>query len=463
MGIDFIIELAIFAAVIIQIIILIILFSKNRHGPQEHVLQKFIEYEKRLDKNESSMRDEFGRNRDETNKSAKDAREELNKSIYTFESKVTTSISSFSEILNKELKSVQDTVSQSTRISREELANSLKSFEEKFSAKIETLTRDTNQLLEKNRETVEKKLSDIQKENGEKLEKMRETVDEKLHKTLETRLGESFKLVSERLELVQKGLGEMQSLATGVGDLKKVLSNVKTKGVLGEYQLAAILEQLLSPSQYAENVATKTGSRDNVEFAVKIPSKDDSDKIVWLPIDSKFPTVDYESLMDAYDNGAVEIIERSKKELETKIKNFAKDIHTKYIDPPNTTEFAIMFLPFEGLYAEVLRIPSLFEFIQSTYKVTITGPTTISAFLNSLQMGFRSLAVEKRTSEIWNVLGAVRTEFGKFGDILDATKKKLDQASDELAKTGTRTRQIEKKLKDFEILPDNEAQKLLEV
>jgi DNA recombination protein RmuC len=488
-------ELILIAIAVIQMIVIIVFFSKTRQGSQEHVLQKFIEYEKKLDENETSMRDEFGRNREETNKSARDAREELtaslksftelvdnkiksinelfdfssksnreelNKSIHAFEEKVSSSISGFSEILNKELKSVQDTVTNSTRLGREELSNSLKIFEEKFSAKIETLTKDTNQVLEKNRETVEKKLADIQRENGEKLEKMRETVDEKLHKTLETRLGESFKLVSERLELVQKGLGEMQNLAAGVGDLKKVLSNVKTKGVLGEYQLGAILEQLLAPNQYAQNVATKTGSRDNVEFAVKIPSKEDSNKVVWLPIDSKFPTVDYESLMDAYDAGDTILLEKSKKDLETKIKNFAKDIRAKYVEPPNTTEFAIMFLPFEGLYAEVLRIPNLFETIQNTYKITIAGPTTISAFLNSLQMGFRSLAVEKRTSEIWDVLSAVRTEFGKFGDILEAAKKKIDQASAELEKTGTRTRKIEKQLQRFDELPDTEAQKLLE-
>jgi DNA recombination protein RmuC len=292
---------------------------------------------------------------------------------------------------------------------------------------------------------------------------MRETVDEKLHKTLESRLGESFKLVSERLELVQKGLGEMQTLAIGVGDLKKVLSNVKTKGFLGEYQLDAILEQILHPNQYAKNVQTKAGSRDNVEFAIKIPGKTDSNIPVWLPIDSKFPTVDYEALMDAYESGDADAIARSKKDLETKIKKFAKDIHEKYVDPPNTTEFAILFLPFEGLYAEVLRIPNLFESLQYEYKITITGPTTISAFLNSLRMGFRSLAVEKRTSEIWTILGAVRTEFGKFGDILDATKKKIDQASEELSKTGARTRQIEKKLHDVETVQDGEAQNLLEL
>jgi DNA recombination protein RmuC len=451
MSLDLILVLVVLVIAVIQLILLVVFIGRQSRGSQDHVLQKFTEYEKILDKNESSMREEFGRNRDEINKSAKDSREELSRSL-----------NSFKELVDKNFQSITELLDFSSKRNREELANSLRFFEEKFSSKIESLTKETNQGLEKNRETVERKLADIQKENGEKLEKMRETVDEKLHKTLETRLGESFKLVSERLELVQKGLGEMQSLAAGVGDLKKVLSNVKTKGVLGEYQLGAILEQLLAPNQYAQNVVTKEGSRDNVEFAIKIPGKDDSNKTVWLPIDSKFPTVDYETLMDAYDSGDVAALDRSKKELENKIKNFAKDIHTKYIDPPNTTEFGIMFLPFEGLYAEVLRIPSLFETIQNNYKITIAGPTTISAFLNSLQMGFRSLAVEKRTSEIWNVLGAVRTEFGKFADILDATKKKLDQASDELAKTGARTRQIEKKLKDVETLPETEAEKLLE-
>ncbi len=451
MEFNLIVQFIFIAIVIIQMIVIIVLFPKNRQGSQERILQKFTEYENRLDKNESAMREEFSRNRDETNKSAKDAREEL-----------TASLKTFTELIDNKIKSINELFDSSSKSNREELTNSLKSFEEKFSAKIETLTKETSQVLEKNRETVEKKLTDIQKENGEKLEKMRETVDEKLHKTLETRLGESFKIVSERLELVQKGLGEMQNLATGVGDLKKVLSNVKTKGVLGEYQLSAILEQLLAPSQYAKNVATKSGSRDNVEYAIKIPSKDDSDKVVWLPIDSKFPTVDYESLMAAYESGDISLLDKSKKELETKIKNFAKDIRSKYVDPPNTTEFAIMFLPFEGLYAEVLRIPNLFETIHTDYKITIAGPTTISAFLNSLQMGFRSLAVEKRTSEIWNVLGAVRTEFGRFGDILEATKKKIDLASAELEKTGARTKNIRKHLERFNELPETEAQKILD-
>ena len=405
----------------LELVLLLIVFIKKNNSPeQERIAQRFLEYEKRLDKNEISLRDEFGRNREEMNRSAKDSREELNRVFINF-----------SSLLEGKLKAILESVNNSARINREELSNS----------------------LEKMRGAVEKKLLDIQNDNSVKLEKMRETVDEKLHKTLETRLGESFKLVSERLELVQKGLGEMQSLATGVGDLKKVLSNVKTKGVLGEYQLGAILEQILSPNQYAQNVKTKTGSNDMVEYAVKIPSKENSDRSLWLPLDAKFPSEDYERLQAAYETGNVEDIDRYKKELERKIKLFAKDIKTKYVDPPNTTDFAIMFLPFEGLYAEVLRIPNLFESLQREFKITITGPTTLSAFLSSLQMGFRSLAVEKRTSEIWELLGAVRTEFGKFGEVLEKTKEKLDQASKEIERAGTRSRSIERKLREVQTLP----------
>jgi DNA recombination protein RmuC len=538
MDMKFVIELALLAIVIIQFIVMIVFFSQNRRGAQGDVERRLVEYSQRLERNESTLRDEFGKNREETNKAARDSREELssnlklvaeqlsatiagftglvdknikaildslteasrmnrdelaknmaaltgtvdgkmksiqefldtglkfnreelNASISAFQEKVTGAIASFSEILNKELKSVQDRVYVSTKESREELAVSLKSFEEKSSLKIEALTKDTKEGLEKTRDSVEKKLVDIQQGNEKKLDEMRQTVDEKLHKTLETRLGESFKLVSERLELVQKGLGEMQALASDVGSIKNVLSNVKNKGVLGEYQLGAILEQVLTPNQYEQNVKVKEGSRENVEFAVKIPSKEDSNKILWLPIDAKFPTVDYESLLSAYESGDKETVVQAQKDLKIKIEKFARDIHEKYIDPPNTTEFGIMFLPFEGLYAEVLRIPGLFETIQGAHKVTITGPTTISAFLNSLQMGFRSLAVEKRTSEIWDLLGAVRTEFGKFGDVLQKTKEKLDSASKEIDRAGTRSRAIERKLRDVQTLPEGRAQKLL--
>ncbi|MDR2864166.1 MAG: DNA recombination protein RmuC [Spirochaetaceae bacterium] len=505
MNIELIIETVVLIALIIQISLLIIFLSKNKQGGSEHLLQKLNDYEKRLDKNESSIRDEFGRNRRETNQASKETREELsaslksfeekffynisnfttiidnkiksiiditagssksnrdelNKSISLFEQNVSKNISDFSGILNKELKAVQDSVNSSTRLSREELALSLKSFEEKFSTKIDALTKDTNVIFEKNRESIDKKLGEIQEDNSKKLEEMRKTVDEKLHDTLEKRLTESFKLVSENLDKVQKGLVEMQGLAVGVGDLKNILSNVKTKGVFGEYQLGCILEEMLAPGQYAQNVKTKEGSNDMVEYAVKIPSKEHTDKIIWLPIDAKFPTEDYERLTAAYDSGKPEQIEKCKKDLERTIKQFAKDINGKYIDPPHTTDFAIMFLPFESLYAETLRIAGLFDTMQREFKVTITGPTTISAFLNSLQMGFRSLAVEKRTSEIWELLGAVKTQFGKFGDVLEATKKKIDAASDELAKTGIRTRAIERRLQNVQTLPDQAAQKLL--
>lgn len=376
------------------------------------------------------------------------------------------------EVLHSELEKSREDGERNARSMREELLTTFTNFTTLIEGKLnniqhssqESATQNRDELgksLETMRRTVEEKLAAIQNDNSIKLEKMRETVDEKLHQTLEQRLGQSFKLVSERLEQVQKGLGEMQSLANGVGDLKKVLSNVKTKGVLGEVQLDAILEQMLTNSQYERNVKTKKGSNDVVEFAIKIPSKEDAEKFLWLPIDAKFPTEDYERLMAAYEQGDVAEIEKSKKELERKVRLFAKDISTKYIDPPNTTDFAIMFLPFEGLYAEVLRIIGLFESVQREYKITITGPTTISAFLSSLQMGFRSLAVEKRTSEIWDLLGAVRTEFGKFGAVLEKTKDKLDQASKELDNASVRSRAIERKLRSVQSLPEEQASQLL--
>jgi DNA recombination protein RmuC len=445
----------------VQLFFIVLLMTKSKQDSRELVAQKLAAYESRLDKNESAMREEFGRNREETNKSAKDSREELSASLKSFEEKFSGNITGFTKLIDNKIEAIMSLLDRSSKSGREELTGSLKSFEEKFSARIETLTANTNQVFEKNRETVEKKLSEIQENNSAKLEEMRKTVDEKLHTTLEKRLTESFKLVSDNLDKVQKGLVEMQGLATGVGDLKNILSNVKTKGVFGEYQLGAILEEMLPPHQYAQNVKTKIGSNDMIEYAVKIPSKEDSEKVIWLPVDAKFPTEDYEKLTGAYDAGNVEQIERSKKDLERTIKQFAKDICSKYIDPPNTTNFAIMFLPFESLYAEVLRIPGLFDSLQRDYKITVTGPTTIAAFLSSLQMGFRSLAVEKRTSEIWELLGAVKTQFGKFAEVLEAAKRKIDAASDELGKTGTRTRAIEKKLKSVESLPEPLAQKLL--
>jgi DNA recombination protein RmuC len=304
------------------------------------------------------------------------------------------------------------------------------------------------------RQSVEKMLSDIQRDNSEKLERMRQTVDEKLHKTLETRLGESFKLVNSHLSAVQKGLGEMQSLASDVGDLKKVLTNVKTKGNIGEYQLEGILEQILTPNQFVKNYSPRSDSRDVVEFAIKLPSKAKNGEFIYLPLDSKFPTVDYERLLLAYDVGNQKDIEACTKALVAKIKSFAKDIQSKYIFPPATTDFGIMFLPIEGLYAEVLRIPGLFEMIQREYHVTITGPTTVSAFLSSLQMGFRTLQIEQHTDEVWRLLETVKREFSKFGDILEKTREKLEAATKEISNAESKSRTIERKLRDTDgLLP----------
>lgn len=314
--------------------------------------------------------------------------------------------------------------------------------------RIKTFSLENEQKLENIRLSVEKRLEYLQNDNNRQLEKMRETVDEKLQKTLEEKMNKSFSLVNERLEQVYKGLGEMQNLAVGVGDLKKVLSNVKTRGILGEIQLRSILSEILSPEQYEENIATKKGSKNVVEFAIKLPADDDS--VVYLPIDSKFPGDTYANLRDAIENGDKDEIDSAAKVLIATIKNEAKDIHDKYIDPPNTTEFAIMFLPFEGLYSEVVN-RGLVEILQRDYKVNIAGPSTMAALLNSLQMGFKTLAVQKRSAEVWEVLGGVKQEFDKFNDVLVTTQQRLDQANKELDKlVGVRTRQIQRKLKNIQ-------------
>lgn len=304
------------------------------------------------------------------------------------------------------------------------------------------------QSLENIRRSVDEKLESIRRENLRQLDEMRQTVDEKLQKTLEEKMNKSFSLVNERLEQVYKGLGEMQTLAVGVGDLKKVLSNVKTRGILGEIQLGAILSEILSKEQYEENIATKKGSKNVVEFAIKLPV--DGAGTVYLPIDSKFPGDTYSALREAVESGDRQRIESAQKALVQRIKGEAKDIHDKYIDPPNTTEFAIMFLPFEGLYSEVVNM-GLVEVLQREYKVNIAGPSTMAALLNSLQMGFKTLAVQKRSAEVWKILGGVKTEFDKFNDVLVMTQQRLDQANKELDKlVGVRTRQIQRQLKDVE-------------
>ena len=313
--------------------------------------------------------------------------------------------------------------------------------------RFKTFEQTNEQKLEAMREVMMKSLLKMQEENEKKLEDMRKTVDEKLQKTLEEKMNESFKVVSERLEQVHKGLGEMQTLATGVGDLKKVLSNVKTRGILGEIQLGAILSEILSPEQYEENVVTVPGSKNPVEFAVKMPN---DEGFVYLPIDSKFPGDAFADLQNAYEIGDAEAIKNAKGILFTRIKTFAKDIHDKYVEPPYTTDFAIMFLPFEGLYAEVVN-EGILEYLQNNYRVNVAGPSTMAALLNSLQMGFKTLAIQKRSAEAWKVLEAVKTEFGKFEAVLSATQNRLDQANKELDKlVGVRTRSIIRSLKDVQ-------------
>ncbi len=326
-------------------------------------------------------------------------------------------------------------------------------------ARLKTNAMENEQKLEQIRQTMEKRIATMQEENSKKLEEMRATVDEKLQKTLEDRISKSFQLVSERLEQVYKGLGEMQNLASGVGDLKKVLSNVKTRGILGEIQLGAILEQMLSPEQYEENIPTKKGGSERVEYAIKLPG--DEDGVVYLPIDAKFPADTYTKLVDAYETGNPEEIDAAAKMLERAIKTFAKSIRDKYIEPPQTTDFGIMFLPFEGLYAEVVR-RGMVETLQREYKINIAGPTTMAALLNSLQMGFKTLAIQKHSSEVWNILGAVKTEFDKFGDVLSATQQRISQANAELDKLiGTRTRKIQSKLRSVASLDQVSSKEIL--
>lgn len=332
---------------------------------------------------------------------------------------------------------------------------------EGFSAKLAELIEKNEVKMEKIKKAVEEKLESLQKDNNQKLEAMRVTVDEKLHATLEKRFGDSFKVVSDRLEAVHKGLGEMQTLALGVGDLKKVLSNVKSRGTWGEAQLGNLIEEILTPEQYEKNVRTKKSSRDNVEFAVKLPGNDDDVKQVWLPIDAKFPLEDYQRLVEAQEQGNLVLIEELSKSLENRIKSEAKDIRDKYLDPPYTTDFGILFVPVESLYAEVLRKPGLFEQMRREYKVIIAGPTTTQVILNSLQMGFKTLTIQKRSSEVWTLLSAVKSEFGKFGDLLDKTHKKMQEASNAIESAVTKTRTIEKKLNKVQDLPIVEAEKLI--
>lgn len=382
-------------------------------------------------------------------------------------------ISSLSEEQQRQSSMLRQELTVSTQQSVKSMGDMISENQKQFSrtqqekfdnleSRLKTFSLENEQKLDLIRKSVETKLTYIQEDNNKKLEEMRKTVDEKLQNTLEEKMNKSFELVNQRLEQVYKGLGEMQSLAVGVGDLKKVLTNVKTRGIVGEIQLGAILSEILSPEQYDENVATKKGSKNVVEFAVKLPADDDG--FIYLPIDSKFPGDTYSHLRDAIEEGDKEKIELSAKALITTIKNEAKDIRDKYIDPPNTTEFAIMFLPFEGLYSEVVN-RGLVEVLQRQYKVNVAGPSTMAALLNSLQMGFKTLAVQQRSAEVWNILGQVKTEFDKFNDVLVATQQRINQANSELDKlVGVRTRQIRRRLKDVQSieLSDNSLEELSE-
>jgi DNA recombination protein RmuC len=365
------------------------------------------------------------------------------------------------ELLGTQLKELRESSAGSLRELREASTQSLTDLRTALDQRLGYLQEQTTKSLGEVQQKVAEQLGEMRRDNEAKLERIRETVDEKLQTTLEKRLGESFKVVSERLESVQKGLGEMQALASGVGDLKKVLTNVSTRGAMGEVQLARILEEVMHPSQYATNVATIPGSNDRVEFAIRLPGRQDDNSPVWLPIDAKFPTEDYQRLLDAYEAAEKDQITRARAGLATRLKTEAAKIRAKYVSSPHTTEFAILFVPTEGLYAEALRIPGLFEDLQRAHNVTLCGPVTVVALLNSLQMGFKTLAIEKRSGEVWTTLKAVKTEFGKFADVLDAVAKRLEGARKDIDKVGVRTRAINRNLRGFESLEELEAEKLL--
>lgn len=442
--------LAIALLLLIIVIILLLKITGSKENSQlSDIRYKMDAFAGEVGRIEAAVKTEISVNRTEANTTNRNTREELSKTLQAFGDQLSNAMKENATRQKEQLEAFSKSLADFNAIQKENFFALLNKQADQNTA--------TSQRLDQLRETLEKKMTELQSGNEKKLEEMRTTVDEKLQKTLEARLGESFKLVSERLEAVHKGLGDMQQLATGVGDLKRVLSNVKSRGVLGEYQLESILDQILTPDQYAKNVKTKEGSNALVEFAVKLPGREDKEKIVWLPVDSKFPKEDFELLLEAYDKAVPELIEEHRKSFVKGIRKCALDIASRYIDPPNTTDFAILFLPFESLYAEVLRTPGLFESLQREYKIIITGPTTLSALLNSFQMGFRTLAIEKRSSEVWQLLGAVKTEFGNFGGILEKTQKKLKEASNVIEQAGVRSRAIERKLRNVQELPADQS------
>jgi DNA recombination protein RmuC len=418
---------------VVDLALLIVLLRRRALVDPAPLQARFEALEKAQERGERAVREEVARGREESDRRERQLREEIASSV----------------------KGLGDSLLRSVG----QLATLQKAQLEGFSAQLARLTESNETRLGALRAVVDEKLQQIRDDNEKQLEQMRVTVDEKLRGALEQRLGESFRLVSERLEQVHQGLGEMQALASGVGDLKRVLTNVKVRGTWGEVQLARLLESVLTPDQYATNVATREGSNERVEFAVKLPGRGEADGgVVWLPIDAKFPQEDYLLLTEAQERGDPAGVEAAAKRLEQRIYASAREICDKYLDPPATTDFGIMFLPTEGLYAEVIRRTGLVEVVQRECRVVIAGPTTLAALLNSLQMGFRTLAIERRSSEVWSVLGAVKTEFGKFGDVLDRVKKKLQEANNAVDSVQVRTRAMGKKLRSVEEMPAPEAE-----
>ncbi len=468
-------EIVIITLVVFSLVFQILLFAFYKKKPQREqtdteVLSKLDFMEKNLSRFESLVKDDFRQNREELgNIIAKfqqtflETLREISRSqqaqLNSISEQNQKAIASLSKTIEERMNALLDKNERINKENREALERSLRSLQDSFTANV----KDFNELQKQKFQDMEKKQGELIQSTEKKLEQMRETVDEKLQKTLETRLGQSFELVSKQLESVQKGLGEMQTLASDVGGLKRVLSNVKTRGMLGEIQLGNILEQILAPEQYEQNVRTKKTGTEQVEFAIKLPGRDDNNQQVYLPIDAKFPQEAYHLLQIAYDEGNPEKVEAAAKTLSAAISKAAKDISDKYLDPPFTTDFGIMFLPIEGLYAEVVRNTDLIEQLQRKYKIVVTGPTTLAAILNSLQMGFKTLAIQKRSSEVWQILGAVKTEFGKFGDVIKKTQQRINQANTELdSLVGTRTRAIERQLKKVQELPVNEPSLLID-
>jgi len=432
--------ISILILLIIVILIIMIFIQLKNPVQMESVKEALAVFGNNLDKINGSLKDEFQRNREESSKVAKDNRDELQKSLESFDASLSRNIRDFNE--NQRLN-----FESSMNRAKEQAQN------------IETR-------LERMRETIEGKLKEIQTDNSVKLEQMRETVNEKLQETLNTRISESFKMVTDQLEQVYKGLGDMQKLAVGVGDLKKVLSNVKTRGTMGEIQLGSILEQYLSPDQFLKNVVVKPGTKESVEFAIKLPGNENPDEPVLLAIDSKFPVEDYQRLIEIYENisdYSKEEILKVERSFDASVAKSAKTIWQKYISPPVTTNFAIMFVPTEGLYAQILARTGLFELVQRDYNVTVVGPSNLVAFLSSLQMGFRTLAVQKRSNEVWQILGAVKTEFEGFEKVLEKAQNQIISASGNIEKlVGTRSRAIKRKLRNIQELPASEASRILE-